>query len=186
MHRIVSFWKHTGTLSRFGCQMRFSLRDGIFPLLTTKRVWWKGVAEELLWFVSGCTNANTLATKSTMSFGTPVTSPVYIAYLLFWGMRWHGTEVNIWKENGSKDFLAKCGLGHREEGDLGTGPSPGLVSSRLSSIWRTAGWLTVGTIRWPRPRVWLPVEALGSKIRGHAYRLLGYRPPLPPTPSHMT
>ena len=76
MHRIVSFWKHTGTLSRFGCQMRFSLRDGIFPLLTTKRVWWKGVAEELLWFVSGCTNANTLATKSTMSFGTAVTSPV--------------------------------------------------------------------------------------------------------------
>jgi dihydrofolate reductase/thymidylate synthase len=55
----------TGTLSRFGCQMRFSLRGGVFPLLTTKRVWWKGVAEELLWFVSGSTNANILASKST-------------------------------------------------------------------------------------------------------------------------
>ena len=32
--------------------MRFSLRDQ-FPLLTTKRVFWRGVAEELLWFVAG-------------------------------------------------------------------------------------------------------------------------------------
>ena len=42
----------TGTLSRFGTQMRFSLRDGTLPLLTTKRTFWRGVAEELLWFVS--------------------------------------------------------------------------------------------------------------------------------------
>lgn len=41
----------TGTLSKFGTQMRFSLRDGTLPLLTTKRVFWRGVAEELLWFV---------------------------------------------------------------------------------------------------------------------------------------
>lgn len=56
---------HTGTLSKFGCQMRFSLRNGNFPLLTTKRVWWKGVVEELLWFVSGCTDAKVLEAKST-------------------------------------------------------------------------------------------------------------------------
>jgi dihydrofolate reductase/thymidylate synthase len=37
-----------GTLGKFGVQMRFSLRDS-FPLLTTKRVFWRGVAEELLW-----------------------------------------------------------------------------------------------------------------------------------------
>ncbi len=41
----------TGTLSKFGVQMRFTLRDGILPLLTTKRTFWRGVAEELLWFV---------------------------------------------------------------------------------------------------------------------------------------
>lgn len=42
----------TGTLSKFGTQMRFSLRDGTLPLLTTKRTFWRGVAEELLWFVA--------------------------------------------------------------------------------------------------------------------------------------
>ena len=42
----------TGTLSQFGTQMRFSLRDGTLPLLTTKRTFWRGVAEELLWFIS--------------------------------------------------------------------------------------------------------------------------------------
>lgn len=44
----------TGTRSKFGTQMRFSLRDGRLPLLTTKRVFWRGVAEELLWFISVC------------------------------------------------------------------------------------------------------------------------------------
>lgn len=44
----------TGTLSKFGAQLRFSLRGDTFPLLTTKRVFWRGVAEELLWFISGC------------------------------------------------------------------------------------------------------------------------------------
>ena len=32
----------TGTISKFGVQMRFSLRDNVFPLLTTKRVFWRG------------------------------------------------------------------------------------------------------------------------------------------------
>ena len=32
----------TGTLSKFGVQMRFNLRDDVFPLLTTKRVFWRG------------------------------------------------------------------------------------------------------------------------------------------------
>lgn len=41
----------TGTLSKFGVQMRYSLRDDTLPLLTTKRTFWRGVAEELLWFV---------------------------------------------------------------------------------------------------------------------------------------
>ena len=42
----------TGTLSKFGAQMRFDLRNGKLPLLTTKRTFWRGVAEELLWLIS--------------------------------------------------------------------------------------------------------------------------------------
>jgi len=81
----------TGTFSKFGAQMRFNLRNGVFPLLTTKYVWFKGVAEELLWFISGTTNAKKLSEK----------------------------KVRIWEPNGTKEFLTKRGLGHREEGDLG-------------------------------------------------------------------
>lgn len=80
----------TGTISMFGAQMRFNLREN-FPLLTTKRVFWRGVAEELLWFIKGSTNARELSDKN----------------------------VKIWDENGSRDFLEKQGLGHREEMDLG-------------------------------------------------------------------
>ena len=61
--------------------MRFSLRNNVFPLLTTKRVFWRGVAEELLWFVSGCTNANELSKKG----------------------------IHIWDANGSREFLDKQG-----------------------------------------------------------------------------
>ena len=45
----------TGTISVFGHQMRFNLKDG-FPLLTTKRVPFRLIASELLWFINGDTN----------------------------------------------------------------------------------------------------------------------------------
>merc|ERR1712066_1036846 len=79
-----------GTISLFGAQMRFSLRDQ-FPLLTTKRTFWRGVAEELIWFIQGNTNAQDLADKN----------------------------VKIWDANGSREFLDSRGLKNNEVGDLG-------------------------------------------------------------------
>lgn len=82
----------TGTLSIFAPpSLRFSLRDDRFPLLTTKRVFLRGVIEELLWFVHGSTDAKLLSERG----------------------------VKIWDGNGSKEFLESRGLGHRREGDLG-------------------------------------------------------------------
>lgn len=49
----------TGTYSVFGRQMRFRLEES-FPLLTTKRVFWRGVVGELLWMLSGSTSAKPL------------------------------------------------------------------------------------------------------------------------------
>lgn len=80
----------TGTLSKFGCQMRFNLRK-TFPLLTTKRVFWRGVVEELLWFISGSTSAKVLQEKG----------------------------IHIWDGNASREYLDSIGLKEREEGDLG-------------------------------------------------------------------
>ena len=51
---------NTGTRSVFGTQMRFSLANGVIPLLTTKRVFWRGVVEELLWFIHGSTDGRIL------------------------------------------------------------------------------------------------------------------------------
>src|SRR3954471_21409289 len=49
----------TGTLSTFGHQMRFSLRDG-FPLLTTKKLHLRSIIHELLWFIAGDTHVDYL------------------------------------------------------------------------------------------------------------------------------
>lgn len=53
----------TGTRSVFGYQMRMDLREG-FPLLTTKKVYFRGIAEELLWIISGNTNIRPLVEKN--------------------------------------------------------------------------------------------------------------------------
>lgn len=49
-----------GTLSVFGAMMRFDLSDGAFPVFTTKRVYWKTAVKEMLWFLTGQTNIQSL------------------------------------------------------------------------------------------------------------------------------
>ena len=53
----------TGTVSLFGQQMRFDLSE-YFPLLTTKTVFFKGLAYELLWFLKGSTNVRWLQERN--------------------------------------------------------------------------------------------------------------------------
>lgn len=53
----------TGTISIFGPQLRFDLSKG-FPLLTSKKMFTRGIIEELLWFLDGGTNNNTLVEKN--------------------------------------------------------------------------------------------------------------------------
>ena len=81
---------NTGTRSLFGTQLRCNLQDG-FPLLTTKKMAWKSIIAELLWFISGKTDAGILQQQG----------------------------VPIWNGNSSRSYLDKLGLHHRKEGDLG-------------------------------------------------------------------
>tara|TARA_Y100000816_G_C26069800_1_gene562592 strand:- start:162 stop:1037 length:876 start_codon:yes stop_codon:yes gene_type:complete len=77
--------------SIFGESMKFDLKDGTIPLLTTKRVAWKTCFKELTWFISGCTDNQILKDQN----------------------------VNIWNDNASREFLDSRGLQHLEENDLG-------------------------------------------------------------------
>lgn len=82
-----------GTKSIFGSQLRFSLADNSLPLLTTKKMFLKGIIEELLFFIRGETNTKILEEKG----------------------------VNIWKGNTSREFLDKRGLTYLPEGSMGKG-----------------------------------------------------------------
>lgn len=66
------------TIGVIGRTMRFDLSDNTFPLLTTKRTWFKGIAHELLWFIAGDTN---------------------IKYLDDNGVKiWNGNAEDFWKK----------------------------------------------------------------------------------------
>lgn len=78
------------TLSRFGERMEFDLEQG-FPLLTTKRMFWKGILGELLWFLRAETNANKL----------------------------NAMGIKIWNLNSTREYLDSVGLLDYPEGDCG-------------------------------------------------------------------
>ena len=80
----------TGTISLFGETMRFNL-EREFPLVTTKKTFWRGVVEELLWFIKGSTDAKLLQDKN----------------------------IHIWDGNSSREFLDSVGLHQNREGDIG-------------------------------------------------------------------
>ena len=77
------------TYSTFGSNLEFDLSKGL-PVLTTKKMFIRGIIEELLFFIRGDTNSNLLANK----------------------------KVNIWKPNTSKEFLKSRNLNY-QEGDMG-------------------------------------------------------------------
>jgi thymidylate synthase len=81
-----------GTISTFGQQLHFDISETV-PLLTTKRVPWKHVIEELLWFMRGDTDAKILQQRG----------------------------IKIWDGNTSREFLDARGLQHYDEGILGPG-----------------------------------------------------------------
>ncbi len=77
--------------SRFGTMITFQNLGTQLPLLTTKKMYVKGIIEELLWFLKGSTNAKELQDKG----------------------------VHIWDGNSSREYLDSIGLSHYEEGELG-------------------------------------------------------------------
>lgn len=79
-----------GTKSIFGTQIRFDISNGVIPLLTTKRIPFKLVVKELLWFIKGSTNAKELQNQG----------------------------VRIWDGNTSREFLDSRGLDY-QVGDIG-------------------------------------------------------------------
>jgi thymidylate synthase len=83
--------RNGNTLSLFGNSMRFSLKDGTLPLLTTKKVAWKTCFKELIWFIQGKTDNTTLQEQN----------------------------VKIWNGNSTREFLDSRGLVNNEVNDLG-------------------------------------------------------------------
>jgi len=82
--------RNGNTYSIFGYMLKFDVKNK-FPLLTSKRVFFRGIVEELLWFLKGQTNSKFLEDKG----------------------------INIWKGNSTKEYLDSIGLTNNKEGELG-------------------------------------------------------------------
>jgi thymidylate synthase len=87
----------TGTRSIFGLQMRFDLTEG-FPAVTSKKLAWKAVVSELLWFIEGSGDENRLKE-------------------ILHGERYTDKKT-IWSDNAQADYWVKKKL-QRHPGDLG-------------------------------------------------------------------
>jgi thymidylate synthase len=83
--------RNGNTKSIFGNSMRFSLKEGKIPILTTKKTAWKTCLKELLWFIRGETNNKLLQQQ----------------------------DVHIWDGNTSREFLDSRGLVNYPEGMAG-------------------------------------------------------------------
>jgi thymidylate synthase len=90
-----------GTRSVFGYQMRFDLSQG-FPLLTTKKVPFRLIVEELLWFINGDTQLRTLALKDVHIWD----EWPYKAYLIRNGVSVPKTGSDEWNA-GIKEFIER-------------------------------------------------------------------------------
>jgi len=96
MKKIINTGDHredrtkVGTISTFGERLVFDISHSI-PFLTTKRLAWKTMLRELLWFIKGDTNNENL----------------------------QAVNVHIWDGNTTREYLDSIGLPEREEGDLG-------------------------------------------------------------------
>jgi len=97
----------TGTISVFGRQIRHNMKQG-FPILTTKKVAWKGVVSELLWFLTGQTNISFLLKHNNHIWD----GDVYKNYAAKTSMDMDGQytkEQFIEKIQTDKDFAKKWG-----------------------------------------------------------------------------
>lgn len=98
----------TGTLSVFGYQMRFDLSQG-FPLVTTKKTWFKGVKYELLWFLQGDTNIKWLKDNRIRIWDAWANKhgdlgPVYGHQWRRWGYRFVDVETGAGVNPYNPDF----------------------------------------------------------------------------------
>jgi thymidylate synthase len=102
----------TGTISVFGRQIRHNMKQG-FPALTTKKLAWKGVVSELLWFLTGQTNISFLLKHNNHIWDGD-------AYKNYQNKmtEWFGNETQLTKE----DFIEKVKTDNefaKQWGDLG-------------------------------------------------------------------
>lgn len=101
----------TGTRSVFGRQLRFNLNDG-FPVLTTKRVHFKSVVNELIWFLSGDTNTRWLRENGVSIWDEWATEEGELGPL--YGAQWHAWPTKDGGTINQIDYVVDC-LRHRPE-----------------------------------------------------------------------